>query len=194
MASSSSIDMDMAGCSAAGKAPNQPRGVVCIPRKLQHQLDLSAGGGWACRAWTTGSRRPRRGTVACRSCVYGPRWGTWAGGRLCGHANGAVEESLCWRTGGGRLSKKQCRAARTDKKASGADVAEKRHGLRGEVAFVNLELPVPRDKHTSASNSTLHLRSPAPLPFHSRHLHGRLAVITRLQFDSISSWRIWNHA
>lgn len=74
-----------------------------------------------------------------------------------------------WRSGEGKFvladgrvgGARGCRAARTNKRLWAlTSQKKKRHGLRGEVAFVNLnlELPVPRDKsthHTSASNSTL---------------------------------------
>ena len=94
------------------------------------------------------SRRARRGSLPCRSCVYGRRWGTW-GRREIVRALGAgmlgrlVMAGRCW-----ALSKRESGELLVVVKSFGRLTSQKRHGLRGEVAFVNLELvPVPRDKH-----------------------------------------------
>lgn len=158
MASSSSIDRDMAGCSAAGKAPNQPGGVVCSANKLYQRLCFSRGEEGVCVG--------RRQQASAQRVVGLQKLCLWT---KVGHLGQREIVRAGWRSGEGKFmladgrvgGARGCRAAHTNKRLWAlTSQKEKRHGLRGEVAFVNLnlELPVPRDKsthHTSASNSTL---------------------------------------
>ena len=80
MASSSSIDSDMAGCSAAGRAPNQPESVCGVPKKLNRSLGFAVSPCGRVGRGGVGAQRLRG-----RSCMVGHR-----GGVLRGHLGGEL--------------------------------------------------------------------------------------------------------
>jgi hypothetical protein len=53
------MDRDMAGCSAAGRAPNQPESIFYVPKKLDHSLSFAF----------FPYRRVGRGVVGARAVV-----------------------------------------------------------------------------------------------------------------------------
>jgi hypothetical protein len=61
------MDRDMAGCSAAGRAPNQPESIFYVAKKLDRRLSFDysrIGALWAVISWARGGSLPCR-----RSCV-----------------------------------------------------------------------------------------------------------------------------